>query len=82
MCKFSKSGGVPFQPLGDLTWNDPVMIITFAIDMWFRCALSKKKKMLKNQCNLEYILAKYLDRCYLLLYFLWNTVNGFRQMLY
>ena len=24
MCKFSsKSGGVPFQPLGDLTWNDP-----------------------------------------------------------
>ena len=23
MCKFlSKSGGVPFQPLGDLTWND------------------------------------------------------------
>ena len=27
MCKFSsKSGGVPFQPLGDLTWNDPIMI--------------------------------------------------------
>ena len=27
MCKFSsKSGGVPFQPLGDLTWNDPVVI--------------------------------------------------------
>ena len=26
MCKFSsKSGGVPFQPLGDLTWNDPVL---------------------------------------------------------
>ena len=25
MCKFSsKSGGVPFQPLGDLTWNDPL----------------------------------------------------------
>ena len=25
MCKFSsKSGGVPFQPLGDLTWNDPI----------------------------------------------------------
>ena len=24
MCKFSsKSGWVPFQPLGDLTWNDP-----------------------------------------------------------
>ena len=24
MCTFlSKSGGVPFQPLGDLTWNDP-----------------------------------------------------------
>ena len=24
MCKFSsKSGGVPFQPLGDLTWHDP-----------------------------------------------------------
>ena len=24
MCKFSsKFGGVPFQPLGDLTWNDP-----------------------------------------------------------
>ena len=24
MCKFSsKSEGVPFQPLGDLTWNDP-----------------------------------------------------------
>ena len=28
MCKFSsKSGGVPFQPLGDLTWNDP--LVTF-----------------------------------------------------
>ena len=27
MCKFSsKSGGVPFQPLGDLTWNDPEMV--------------------------------------------------------
>ena len=27
MCKFSsKSGGVPFQPLGDLTWNDPVVL--------------------------------------------------------
>ena len=27
MCKFSsKSGGVPFQPLGDLTWNDPYVI--------------------------------------------------------
>ena len=26
MCKFSsKSGGVPFQPLGDLTWNDPLV---------------------------------------------------------
>ena len=26
MCKFSsKSGGVPFQPLGDLTWNDPIV---------------------------------------------------------
>ena len=26
MCKFSsKFGGVPFQPLGDLTWNDPAM---------------------------------------------------------
>ena len=26
MCKFSsKSGGVPFQPLGDLTWNDPAV---------------------------------------------------------
>ena len=29
MCKFSsKSGGVPFQPLGDLTWNDPKANIT------------------------------------------------------
>ena len=28
MCKFSsKSGGVPFQPLGDLTWNDPSVIV-------------------------------------------------------
>ena len=28
MCKFSsKSGGVPFQPLGDLTWNDPEAIL-------------------------------------------------------
>ena len=28
MCKFSsKSGGVPFQPLGDLTWNDPMRIL-------------------------------------------------------
>ena len=27
MCKFSsKSGGVPFQPLGDLTWNDPKQV--------------------------------------------------------
>ena len=27
MCKFSsKSGGVPFQPLGDLTWNDPIPV--------------------------------------------------------
>ena len=27
MCKFSsKSEGVPFQPLGDLTWNDPYAI--------------------------------------------------------
>ena len=27
MCKFSsKSGGVPFQPLGDLTWNDPDLL--------------------------------------------------------
>ena len=26
MCKFlSKSGGVPFQSLGDLTWNDPLV---------------------------------------------------------
>ena len=26
MCKFlSKSGEVPFQPLGDLTWNDPIV---------------------------------------------------------
>ena len=25
MCKLSsKSGGVPFQPLGDLTWIDPL----------------------------------------------------------
>ena len=25
MCRFSsKSGGVPFQPLGDMTWNDPI----------------------------------------------------------
>ena len=25
MCKFSSKsgGGVPFQPLGNLTWNDP-----------------------------------------------------------
>ena len=29
MCKFSsKSGGVPFQPLGDLTWNDPHVLHT------------------------------------------------------
>ena len=28
MCKFSsKSEGVPFQPLGDLTWNDPSSIL-------------------------------------------------------
>ena len=28
MCKFSsKSGGVPFQPLGDLTWNDPIEVL-------------------------------------------------------
>ena len=28
MCKFSsKSGGVPFQPLGDLTWNDPLQTL-------------------------------------------------------
>ena len=28
MCKFSsKSGGVPFQPLGDLTWNDPTIVL-------------------------------------------------------
>ena len=28
MCKFSsKSGGVPFQPLGHLTWNDPIVIV-------------------------------------------------------
>ena len=27
MCEFlSKSGGVPFQPLGDLTRNDPYMV--------------------------------------------------------
>ena len=28
MCKFSSKsgGGVPFQPLGDLTWNDPKAI--------------------------------------------------------
>ena len=27
MCKFSsKSGGVPFEPLGDLTWNDPIIV--------------------------------------------------------
>ena len=35
MCKFSsKSGGVPFQPLGDLTWNDPIvsMFKTYLID--------------------------------------------------
>ena len=30
MCKFlSKSGGVPFQPLGDLTRNDPTAISNF-----------------------------------------------------
>ena len=29
MCKFSsKSAGVPFQPLGDLTWNDPCLSAT------------------------------------------------------
>ena len=33
MCKFSsKSGGVPFQPLGDLTWNDPIIGSEIAID--------------------------------------------------
>ena len=32
MCKFSsKSGGVPFQPLGDLTWNDPQIIPTILV---------------------------------------------------
>ena len=34
MCKFSsKSGGVPFQPLGDLTWNDPILIYMY-INHW------------------------------------------------
>ena len=32
MCKFSsKSGGVPFQPLGDLTWNDPTVSIIYKL---------------------------------------------------
>ena len=36
MCKFSsKSGGVPFQPLGDLTWNDPIGIKTSNISPLF-----------------------------------------------
>ena len=31
MCKFSsKSGGVPFQPLGDLTWNDPSIVAPYS----------------------------------------------------
>ena len=42
MCKFSsKSGGVPFQPLGDLTWNDlsavavDVAIVVFSVTWVF-----------------------------------------------
>ena len=35
MCKFSsKSGGVPFQPLGDLTWNDPT-VYALEIMKWY-----------------------------------------------
>ena len=34
MCKFSsKSGGVPFQPLGDLTWNDPLVLDMKVLDV-------------------------------------------------
>ena len=36
MCKFStKSGEVPFQPLGDLTWNDPSFLYNLIDDqLW------------------------------------------------
>ena len=54
MCKFSsKSGGVPFQPLGDLTWNDPVQEV--------KEALSKLKE--NKAPGVDGIHPKILNRC-------------------
>ena len=58
MCKFtSKSGGggVPFQPLGDLTWNDP--LFTYHLTwLW-----NKFKYLLGN--SLTYIYSLYQSLC-------------------
>ena len=36
MCKFSsKSGGVPFQPLGDLTWNGLILLTIYDLAIGF-----------------------------------------------
>ena len=44
MCKFSsKSGGVPFQPLGDLTWNDPAMTLHTGV-IYFKISVDECKQ--------------------------------------
>ena len=44
MCKFSSKsgggGGVPFQSLGDLTWNDPRLIIHTFGCVWLKASKS------------------------------------------
>ena len=54
MCTFSsKSGGVPFQPLGDLTWNDPAKLLSNlsapvpCVLSNFRCKLVKSNSSIK-----------------------------------
>ena len=46
MCKFSSKsgGGVPFQPLGDLTWNDPTESVTAMLNELGWHSLSKRRE--------------------------------------
>ena len=61
MCKFSsKSGGVPFQPLGDLTWNDPAGIFTCdgcARDPYFYVPAETQSYVIKLSCSRKVLAA-------------------------
>ena len=68
MCKFSsKSGGVPFQPLGDLTWNDPSTSMICAINMTkhYMCvdndAMTKTADTINTYCTAKTFKMQFLS---------------------